>query len=83
MTGAEVVASWVVLGVKGYLAVGSVFAVIFALNLAGRIDPAARRDGWFVVPESAAVVWVHVESRVVRAGNRHADAMAGIEDQAG
>ena len=47
------------------------------------VDGVASRDGWFVVPESAAVVWVHVESRVVRAGNRHADAMAGIEDQAG
>ena len=69
MTGAEAIASWIVLAVKGYLATGSVFAVFFALILAGRIDPAARDASWgfrLLILPSAALLWPLLVSRVRR-----------------
>lgn len=66
---AESIAASIIMVVQGYLLLGLVFAILFALVLAGRLDPSARGSSWgfrlLVIP-GVALLWPLILSRVLR-----------------
>ncbi len=63
-------AGLLVLAAAAYLAVGVVFAIVFATRLAGRLDPAAARGTWgfrVLVFPGAALLWPLLMLRLGRA----------------
>lgn len=63
------VAQWLVFSAGLYLQVGAVFAVLFALFLVGRIDPAVQKSSWgfrFVILPGATALWPWLLMRVLR-----------------
>ena len=73
---AESVAAVIVAATQGYLIVGLVFAVVFVLFLAGRVDHAARDATWgfriLVIP-GIALLWPLLLIRVLRGRQKPAE----------
>jgi len=63
------VATVIVIAAQAYLATGAIFAIAFALFLAGRIDPSAKHGSWgfkLLILPSATLLWPLLLRRVLR-----------------